>query len=102
MLSGGGRTALNGIGRGRGSLSSGRRSRTRGTTPCARALILSLSKDFATLECELLDRRRLRSQAEARLAVFSFIEGWHNSRQRHSGLGYLSPIDYERRALAAE
>jgi putative transposase len=50
---------------------------------------------FATLECELLDRRRFRSQAEARLAVFSFIEGWYNPRRRHSALGYLSPINFE-------
>ena len=33
---------------------------------------------FATLECELLDRRRFASQAEARMACFSFIEGWSN------------------------
>src|SRR5215210_2887248 len=51
---------------------------------------------FATLECELLDRRRFRSHAEARMAVFSFIEGWYNPHRRHSGLGYLSSIDYER------
>jgi putative transposase len=55
---------------------------------------------FATLECELLDRRRFRSQAEARMAVFSFIEGWYNPRRRHSALGYLSPVEYERRAQA--
>ena len=40
---------------------------------------------FATLECELIDRRRFRSQAEARMAVFTFIEGWYNrSSQRTS------------------
>lgn len=50
---------------------------------------------FATLECELLDRRRFRSRDEARMAIFSFIEGWYNPRRRHSALGYLSPIDYE-------
>jgi putative transposase len=55
---------------------------------------------FATLECELLDRRRFRSQVEARMAVFSFIEGWYNPRRRHSALGYLSPVEYERRAQA--
>ncbi len=55
---------------------------------------------FATLECELLDRRRFRSQADARMAVFSFIEGWYNPRRRHSALGYLSPVEYERRAQA--
>jgi len=50
---------------------------------------------FATLECELLARRRFASQAEARMAVFSFIEGWYNPARRHSGIGYLSPIAYE-------
>jgi putative transposase len=54
---------------------------------------------FATLECELLDRRKFRTKAEARMAVFEFIEGWYNPGRRHSALGYLSPIDYERSAL---
>jgi len=49
---------------------------------------------FATLECELLDRRRFKNQAEARMAVFEFIEGFYNPRRRHSSLGYLSPIMY--------
>ncbi len=51
---------------------------------------------FATLECELLDLQSFRTQAEARLAVFEFIEGWYNPQRRHSGLGYLSPMAYER------
>jgi transposase InsO family protein len=34
------------------------------------------------------------------MAIFSFIEGWYNPRRRHSGLGYLSPIDFERRTTA--
>ena len=34
---------------------------------------------FSTLECELLARRRFRSQAKARMAVFSYIEGFYNS-----------------------
>lgn len=51
---------------------------------------------FATLECELLDRHSFRTHAEARMAVFDFIEGWHNTSRRHSGIGYLSPINYER------
>jgi putative transposase len=50
---------------------------------------------FATLECELLDRRRFASQAEARVACFSFIEGWYNPARSHSALGYRSPIRYE-------
>jgi len=51
---------------------------------------------FATLECELLDRRKFKTKAEARMAVFQFIEGWYNPGRRHSALGYKSPIDYER------
>jgi hypothetical protein len=34
---------------------------------------------FATLECELIDRRRFRSHSEARIAVFQFIEGFLQS-----------------------
>jgi len=50
---------------------------------------------FATLECELLDREQFQTRAEARLAVFEFIEGWYNPRRRHSALDYHSPITYE-------
>ncbi len=56
---------------------------------------------FATLECELLERRRFRTQGEARMAVFEFLEGWYNPQRRHSALGYLSPAEFERRAEAA-
>jgi putative transposase len=55
---------------------------------------------FATLECELLDRHRFKSQAEARMAVFAFIEGFYNRRRRHSAIGYLSPVDYEHQQAA--
>lgn len=51
---------------------------------------------FATLECELLDRRRFRTPAEARPAIFRFIEGWYNPHRRHSALGQQSPVAYER------
>jgi putative transposase len=50
---------------------------------------------FATLECELLDRVTLRSPADARTAVFDFIEGWYNPTRRHSSLDYVSPIEFE-------
>ncbi len=52
---------------------------------------------FATLECELIDRSTFRTQTEARMAVFEFIEGFYNPRRRHSALDYLSPVNYERR-----
>jgi putative transposase len=50
---------------------------------------------FATLECELIDRVRLHTPEEAEMAVFEFIEGWYNSRRRHSALDMQSPIEYE-------
>lgn len=54
---------------------------------------------FSTLEAELLNRRTFRTKAEARMAVFEFIEGWYNPGRRHSALGYMSPINYERSRL---
>ncbi len=51
---------------------------------------------FATLECELIDRTIFRTHAEARMAIFEYIEGWYNPRRLHSALGYLSPVEYER------
>ena len=51
---------------------------------------------FATLECELLATRKFHNQAEARMAIFEFIEGWYNPRRRQSALGYLSPVEFER------
>ena len=52
---------------------------------------------FASLECELIDRRSWPTPAEARQAVFEYIEGWYNPNRRHSALGYLSPVEYEHR-----
>ena len=51
---------------------------------------------FATLECELLNRQSFRTIEEAKLGVFDYIEGWYNTRRRHSGIGYHSPMEYER------
>ena len=53
---------------------------------------------FATPECELIDRRAFHTQAEARMAIFEFIEGWYNRKRRHSALGYLSPEEFEQTA----
>jgi putative transposase len=54
---------------------------------------------FASLECELLARRRFASQADARMAVFSYIEGWYNPLRLHSALGYKSPAAYEKEQI---
>lgn len=55
---------------------------------------------FASLECELIDRRQFRTREEARREVFSYIEGFYNTWRLHSSLGYLSPAEFERRATA--
>lgn len=55
---------------------------------------------FATLECELLDRRRFKNHAEAEMAIFDFIEGFYNTHRIHSALDYVSPLAYERRQAA--
>ncbi len=56
---------------------------------------------FAGPECELLDRYTFKSQTEARLAIFTYIEGWYNPHRRHSAFHYQSPANYERLHLAA-
>jgi putative transposase len=52
---------------------------------------------FATLECELIDRRVWQTKTEARLSLFTYIEGWYHPRRRHSAPGLISPANYERK-----
>ena len=52
---------------------------------------------FATLEVELIDRSDWSGPAEARAAVFEYIEVFYNRIRRHSGIGYLSPDQFEER-----
>jgi hypothetical protein len=49
----------------------------------------------------LIDRHRTKTQTAAQSAAFAFIEGFYNSRCRHSPIGYRLPIDYERRRQLA-
>jgi putative transposase len=49
----------------------------------------------ATLKKELIYRYTWATRAEARTAIFEYIEGWYNPRRRHSTLGYLSPAEHE-------
>ena len=51
---------------------------------------------FGTLQRELLDRRSWTTQKELASAIFEWIEAWYNPRRRHTALGYLSPVAYER------
>jgi transposase InsO family protein len=50
---------------------------------------------FATLKTELLHRQPWPTHHAARRAIFDYIEGWYNTRRRHSSLGYQSPAAYE-------
>jgi putative transposase len=51
---------------------------------------------FASLECELLNRRSFKTKVEARLAVFTWIEAWYNRKRRHSALNYVSPVNFDK------
>ena len=60
-------------------------------------------RGVCTLECELLLRDRFATMTEAKMKIFSFIEGWYNPRRRHSGIEYHSPVEHEKLyALAAK
>ena len=49
---------------------------------------------FATLKTECAIAQ-FASKAEARTAIFEFIEGWYNRQRLHSSLGYFSPVEFE-------
>ncbi len=51
---------------------------------------------FATLKLELVYRCVFRTRAEARMAIFEYIEAFYNRKRIHSYLGYLSPADFEK------
>ena len=51
---------------------------------------------MASIKTELVKRNTFKTRDEARLAVFSYIEGFYNPERRHSALGYLSPMEYEK------
>jgi transposase InsO family protein len=57
---------------------------------------------FATLECELLAQNHFQTREEAEHEVFTFIEGWYNTQRLHSSLGYLSPLEFEKRHFAQQ
>ena len=50
---------------------------------------------WSTLKHELIYRRHFKTRAEARQAIFEFIEVFYNRQRLHSSLGYRSPIDFE-------
>ncbi len=55
---------------------------------------------FATIKTELIHRQAWPTRATAKQAIFEYIEGWYNTRRRHSSLGYRSPAAYETSTIA--
>ena len=56
---------------------------------------------FATTEIELIEEADWDTRAQARSAIFEFIEVWYNRERRHSSLGYLTPAEFDKRLRAA-
>lgn len=56
---------------------------------------------FSTLKAELVAGEIYPTRAEARSAVFQYIESFYNRKRIHSSIGYCSPADYEARIRAA-
>jgi putative transposase len=56
---------------------------------------------FSTLKSERVSRRVYRTREEAKADVFDYIERFYNPRRRHSTLGYLSPMQFEKQAQFA-
>lgn len=50
---------------------------------------------WSRLKTELVQRREFTSRAEARLAIFEYVEVFYNRVRLHSALGYKSPVDFE-------
>jgi transposase InsO family protein len=54
---------------------------------------------FATLKTEWLRSRQHLTRHQARTEIFEYVEGFYNRARRHSTLGYLSPMEFEQRAM---
>jgi putative transposase len=64
------------------------------------ALDNAMAESFlATLQLELLNRKRWSTRRELAQGIFEYIEAFYNPERRHTGIGSLSPIDYENRHL---
>lgn len=57
---------------------------------------------FASLKTELIYRRQFQTRQQAHSEIFTYLEGFYNRRRRHSALGYLSPLEFERQASLVE
>jgi putative transposase len=57
-----------------------------------------MERFFHTLKTELVHHRKYATRAEAQRDIFAFIEGFYNRTRLHSAIGYISPIEMERKA----
>lgn len=55
---------------------------------------------FHSLKTELVYRNKFKTRQEAKLIIFEWIEAWYNRQRLHSSLNYMSPVEYEKLALA--
>ncbi len=53
---------------------------------------------WSSMQIELLNRKKWTTRLELANAIFDYIEVFHNRRRRHSGIGYLTPIEFELRS----
>jgi putative transposase len=53
---------------------------------------------FSSLKNELVHFRTFNTREEAKAAIFDYIEIFYNRQRLHQTLGYLSPVEFERRA----
>ena len=56
---------------------------------------------FSSLKTERIRGRIYRTRDDARADVFDYIERFYNTTRRHSTIGYVSPVDFEKRAIPA-
>ena len=56
---------------------------------------------FSSLKTERTTRRMYRTRDDAKADVFDYIERFYNPKRRHSTIGYLSPMEFERQARLA-
>ena len=55
---------------------------------------------FHTLKVELIHGKIYDTHQQAKMAIFEYIELFYNRQRRHSYLGYLSPVDFEKKNVA--
>ncbi len=53
---------------------------------------------FSSLKTERTARKMYRSRDQAKADVFDYIERFYNPKRRHSTIGYMSPMEFEKQA----